>query len=311
MPSLVLALNPSIDAEWRVADVQWQEKNIVQTERRWAGGKGVNVARWLKHLGDRPQLLIPLGGSTGNELAKQLRDERIKSHIVHLREATRVNVIVTTKQGRQLRFNPVGPKLSTDEWRGIFEGVRTQLASANCLIVSGSLPRAAPVATYARLIRAAHATDRRTFLDCDGAAFGAAIRAKPFLVKPNEHELAQWYGRALNSERALLQAARALSKQIHSWVLVSRASKGACLINELEGAAFAARPPSVEAANTVGAGDAMLAAAAWQFIQGAPPRDWLRWAVATGTAATLNQAGELAKIGAIRDMAWRIAVREI
>src|SRR5688572_8928172 len=73
--SLILALNPSIDAEWRVGDLLWEEKNNVQSARRWAGGKGINVARWLKHLGGKPQLLLPLGGTTGAELAGCLRAE--------------------------------------------------------------------------------------------------------------------------------------------------------------------------------------------------------------------------------------------
>src|ERR1043165_4308390 len=91
MPALVLALNPSIDAEWRVDDVLWEEKNNVHSERRWAGGKGINVARWLKHLGGKPQLLLPLGGKTGSELAGYLRAEKIPTHIIRLGEPTRVN----------------------------------------------------------------------------------------------------------------------------------------------------------------------------------------------------------------------------
>jgi fructose-1-phosphate kinase PfkB-like protein len=106
MHLLVLALNPSIDAEWRVDDVLWEEKNNVRSERRWAGGKGINVARWLKHLGGQPLLLVPLGGKTGDELAGYLRGEKIPSRIVRLREPTRVNVIITTDAGRQMRFNP-------------------------------------------------------------------------------------------------------------------------------------------------------------------------------------------------------------
>ena len=60
MSSLIVALNPSIDLEWRVDQVRWEEKNTIESERRWAGGKGVNVARWLRHLGGKPRLLLPL-----------------------------------------------------------------------------------------------------------------------------------------------------------------------------------------------------------------------------------------------------------
>ena len=94
----VVALNPAIDAEWRVEDVLWEEKNVVHAQRRWPGGKGANVARWLKFLSHDPELLIPLGGATGREMSSGLRAQRLCAHIVSLIEDTRVNVIVTTEQ---------------------------------------------------------------------------------------------------------------------------------------------------------------------------------------------------------------------
>src|SRR6185436_20168074 len=133
MPVLILALNPCIDVEWRVDEVQWEEKNNVHSERRWAGGKGINVARWLKHLGGKPQLLLPLGGKTGDELVGYLREEKIPAHIIRLREPTRVNVIITSKAGRQMRFNPLGPCVSAMEWWRIFRKTRTLLSKASLM----------------------------------------------------------------------------------------------------------------------------------------------------------------------------------
>ena len=141
MSALVLALNPCIDAEWRVKDVLWEEKNTVLSERRWAGGKGVNVARWLNHLGGKPLLLVPLGGRTGAELTSQLREEKLPGRIIRLREASRVNVVITTDAGRQMRFNPPGPRVSKLQWKQILSETRKLLAQAGLLILSGSLPR--------------------------------------------------------------------------------------------------------------------------------------------------------------------------
>lgn len=320
MATLILALNPSIDAEWRVDDVLWEEKNNVQAERRWAGGKGINVARWLQHLGGKSRLLLPLGGQTGRELAGYLRAGEIPSQIIRLHEATRVNVIVTTNAGRQMRFNPLGPKLSRREWGGLVNvverwlrnfGLRGQaqrdpafgqarrnapspLRSGGALqILSGSLPRGVPVAAYARLIRLAHRFGVRTLLDCDGPAFAAAIKARPFLVKPNEHELAQWWRQPLRSETEILRAARALSEQTCGWVLVSRGAKRGLLVNRAEGFHSAVLPPRVKPRNTVGAGDALLAAVARQIQIGAAPEEWLCRGVATGSAATQCLPGNL------------------
>ncbi len=291
MRPLILALNPSIDAEWRVTRTLWEEKNIVVSERRWPGGKGVNVARWLRFLGCHPCLLLPLGGPTGAELAHQLRHEKITAQIFPIRESTRVNVIVTPTSGRQLRFNPVGPKLSAADWRRLFKTVELQLTKTSVLILSGSLPREASAEVYARLVRLANRARVKTLLDCDGAALAAAVEAGPFLVKPNEPELAQWVGKSLRSDAAVRRAALAMSRSTGGWVLVSRGAKGGLLVNVAEGFLQSERTPPVRTLNTVGAGDALLAAVARQIDRGTLPGDWLRAGVAAGTAATQCPAG--------------------
>src|SRR5262249_26725694 len=118
---LVVALNPSIDVEWRVDQVHWEEKNSILSERRWPGGKGVNVARWLQRLGLEPRLLLPAGGAKGIELIRGLRKMQLPARVVRIKEETRANIIVTTGVPGQLRFNPLGPKLSAREWRGFLD----------------------------------------------------------------------------------------------------------------------------------------------------------------------------------------------
>jgi 1-phosphofructokinase family hexose kinase len=278
-----------------VADVLWEEKNNIQSERRWAGGKGINVARWLKYLGGKPQLLLPLGGRSGDELAGYLRREKISAQVVALREATRVNVIVTTEAGRQMRFNPLGPELTATEWRRLVTEFRAHLRRAKLFVLSGSLPRGVPVAAYAQLIQLAHRAGVKTLLDCDGAPFKAAISARPFLVKPNEHELGLWRGKNLRSEREILQAARALSEATQGWVLVSRGAERSLLLNTAVGFQLFTAPRQVKPRNTVGAGDALLAAVARQIELGASPEVWLRQGLTVGTQATQLCAGELPK----------------
>lgn len=290
---LVIALNPSIDAEWRIEQVHWEEKNEVLSERRWAGGKGVNVARWLRHLGQEAMLLTPLGGATGRELARHLRQEKLAARRIPLRQPTRVNIIVTPTRGRQLRFNPVWQRLSPAEWRAVLQASRACPARAKCLVLSGSLPRGAPVTAYAQIIRGARRAGVPCLLDCDGPPFAAALPAHPFLVKPNEHELAQWIGHPLGSATAVMRAAKTLSAIMRGWVLVSRGPRGGLLVHAAQGIALTARAPQVRVVNTVGAGDALLAAVVGRLLSGAAPADCLRWGIGVGTAATMLPAGQL------------------
>jgi 1-phosphofructokinase family hexose kinase len=294
---VILALNPSIDAEWQVDGIRWEEKNNVVAERRWAGGKGVNVARWLRHLGASPQLILPLGGRSGAELAAALKRERLPVKVVSIREATRVNVIVSSPKQGQLRFNPLGPKLTAAEWRAVLVAVRAGLRRAGALILSGSLPRGVPATAYAQLIRLARAAHVPVLLDCDGPALRSAVPAGPSLVKPNEHELREWAAsaglRTTASEPSLLRAARKLSQATGGWVLVSRGAKPALLVNVAAGQTFIAAPPKVRPRHTIGAGDALLAAVAQQVLSGAAPETWLLAGLTTGSAATQCEAGQL------------------
>ena len=308
MRALVLALNPSIDVEWRVPRVRWEEKNQIMAERRWPGGKGVNVARWLKHLGAKPSLLIPLGGNTGKELAAGLRRERLSTFPIQLREATRANIIVTTQAQGQLRFNPLGPTLSRTDWHAILRCARHELRRADILILSGSLSRGVPVDAYAQIIEAGHRAGVRSLLDCDGAALEAATKARPFLVKPNVDELARWRRRALNSIAAVRRAAEALSCVTGGYVLVSRGADGAMLVYARQKLCVTAAAPRIRVRNTVGAGDALLAAVASEIVAGTTPEVWLRRGVATGSAAATRLAGDLPNHSFIRRLAARIRV---
>ena len=308
---MIVALNPSIDLEWCVDQVRWEEKNVIQSERRWAGGKGVNVARWLRFLGGRATatLLLPLGGPTGKELAGCLREERLPCHAVSIRQATRVNVIVTAKGGGQMRFNPPGPELSRLEWRRLLRGAEEALGKTRVLVLSGSLPRGLARDAYAQLTRRGHRAGVKTVADCDGAALAATVGARPFLVKPNVHELAQWWGGPLTSESALQRAARQLSQTTGGWVLVSRGAKGGLLLNAALAGCYRATAPQVRTVNTVGAGDALLAAVVHQVEQNSAPEDWLRWGIAVGTAATQCAAGALPQPALLRETVAKINVQ--
>ena len=293
-------------------EVRWEEKNNILEERRWAGGKGSNVARWLRHLGGRPELLIPLGGGSGAELAGYLKRARVSCRIVPLKTPTRVNVIVTSRSG-QLRFNPLGPIISPAQSRQLLMQVRgfcraeKQQSGTPLLICSGALPRGLSHTVYNSMLRVAHQFDITTFLDCDGPAFAAGIRAKPFLVKPNVHELAQWWNRPFDLKRAV----RRLSEVTEGWVLVSQGPQGALLWNSQSGIGFSARAPKVQVRNTVGAGDALLAAVAREVQRGAPPEDWLRAGVATATAAVQNQGGQLALRSEMRRFAGSLKLQRL
>jgi 1-phosphofructokinase family hexose kinase len=299
-----------------VPHVRWEEKNNILGERRWAGGKGANVARWLRRLRGKPELLVPLGGPAGDELFAYLKTAGVPCRVVPIKGDTRVNVIVTSDSG-QLRFNPLGPVISRNEWKtlstnlGAFCREQKKAHGFPLVILSGALPRGVPETAYKQMIELAHKFSIEVCLDCDGAAFAQGIKAKPFLVKPNIHELEQWWQRPVKSEADLRAAVIALSEITEGWVLLSQGSEGALLWSSQNGAGFVARAPKVHVRNTVGAGDALMAGFVREIEREMRPQRWLRWGVATGTACVQQEGGKLADAKTLDTLASQVEVEPL
>ena len=293
MAALVISLNPAVDCEWRVKAVLPEEKNEILEEVRWPGGKGINVARWLTWLAEPNRLFLPLGGDTGRELAQGLRAEGLTFSRFPLKEPNRVNVVVTQESGPQFRFNQTRPQLDRATSRRLVARAAELAGRGDPVVISGTLAFGAPAESYAQIAATARRARRRVFLDCDREPFNRALQESPFLVKPNEFELAQWAGRKLSSLEAVARAAAELSRVTGGYVLVSRAGSGALLVSEKAGIQLSAGVPAVNVRNTVGAGDAMLAGAIAASNRSDQPAKWLRWAIATGCAATEVPPGKL------------------
>ena len=310
MSALLIALNPAVDCEWRVNVIRAEEKNEILSEVRWPGGKGINVARWLRWLDVSARLFLPLGGDTGRELAVGLRSEGIRFVRFPIPDSNRVNVVVTPESGPQFRFNQTVPRFNRTMARRLVNRASQLAAHPGPVVISGTLAFGAPDDSYARIAAVAAWAGNRFYLDCDRTPFRLALAHGPFLVKPNEHELAQWAGRSLPTLRDRLKAARALSRETGGWVLLSRGAKGAVLVRDRDRICLQAAAPLVAVRNTVGAGDAMLAGA----ITAANPDDpsvLLRWAIATGCAATEVAPGKLPSRRRWRELLGAVTVAEV
>ena len=308
---LVVCLNPAIDVEWRVDKILREEKNSILETRRWAGGKGINVARWLRHLEVPARVLVPVGGSSGRQLRTLLRVENIPATVVTLFEPTRENVVITEAGGAQSRFNHPGPRVNRSESQNILSRFRRELPEGiTHLVLSGSIPRGFGNACYAEMIEIARNRGIETFVDCDGSVFTRAAVARPFLVKPNEFELQQWAVSRAPSVKTVREAAVELAGVTQGWVAVSRGSRGAWLFRRNE-MLLAAQAPRVPVLNTLGAGDAFLAGLISAFVKNAAAAEALSVAVAAGTAAVGCAAGELPTCRQIAAVHRGVKVRKL
>ena len=325
---VVVSLNPALDVTHYVDGADWSGVNRPHEVHVRAGGKGLNVARTLRALG-QPVLLAGLaGGCTGQALAAGLASTGIEARLTSIAaETRRTFVVADSARGQTALFNEPGPPVTAAEFAEFSAAYERAASGAAVVVLSGSLPPGLPDDAYAGLTAIAAGAGVPVILDASGAPLRLGAAAGPALIKPNLAELEALAGRELRTGGepdlpAIEQTARELAAagpgastfggsggrppgqpgggsggrppgQHSSAVVVSLGAAG--LLATGPDGTWHARPPGPVAGNPTGAGDAVVAGLADSLVRG---QDWpatLRHAVALGSAAAgAVVAGEFA-----------------
>jgi len=286
-----ITLNPALDRTIWIDRIRDDVSNRILEERSFAGGKSIDVSKVLKSFGVDNTALGFVGGFAGRELEGRLLNEGVQSDFVRVAGETRTNIVIHEREtGRQIVFNARGPEIRPSELMQFVEQIEA-LPCADVVAIGGSLPRGVSPEIYRKVITLVKRCPARVVLDVDGAALKVGIQAKPNVIKPNIHELSELVGRELTEIDDVLAAAREVNGQGVEVVLVSMGGKGILLV--ADGQEYLAVPPAVKVESTVGAGDSSVAGFISGFVRGKDLRECLRYAVAAGTATTLQQGTAL------------------
>ncbi len=273
-----VTLNPALDYVIHIEDFQTGEINRTQREEIQFGGKGINVSTVLTRLGVENTALGFLAGFTGQVLAEGLRKNGIQTDFIWLTEGlTRINVKI--KAGEETELNGRGPVIPSAALDELFQKL-DRLQSGDVLDLSGSIPASLPDDIYQQILRQLEGRGILTVVDAAGELLCAALSYRPFLIKPNHHELGEIFGQTPVTDQELTACAKKLQKQGARNVLVSMAGEGSLLLDET-GACHRLGVPRGTVRNSVGAGDSMVAG----FLAG-----WLK----TGDYETAHRMGAAA-----------------
>ncbi len=232
---------------------------INRAQRTWTepAGKGVNIARALAANGVETQAIIPSGGANGQELGRLLAASGVDFVAVPISGEVRSNVTVTEPDGTVTKLNEAGPEMSADETRLLIEAAGAASSEGDWVAASGSLAPGMPADFYALLARRLEAIGARLAVDTSGLPLRAALEGRPGVVKPNRHELAELLGHPIVSLGDAANAGREVLELGAGRVLISLGPDGALLVSP--GGVSHGELQVATIANTVGAGDALLA----------------------------------------------------
>jgi 1-phosphofructokinase family hexose kinase len=251
-----------------------------------AGGKGVNVARALKTLGQPVIATGVAGGPTGTRIIEQLTDEAILNDFVRIREESRTSTaVVDPTNNEQTEINERGPAVSETELELFVDKLLYLAKGAGVVVFSGSLPRGVPDDLYARLIAAINRLGVVTVLDAEGEALRLGTRAEPTVVTPNEPEAEELVGHEFSEvEDRPVAVSEITELGAHEAIMTLPTGCVGLLGDGPERALLSAEidPSVVEARSSVGSGDAFLAGYVAARYGGGDPEACLRFAVACG-----------------------------
>lgn len=278
-----VTLNPSIDYIVRLDQVQVGSVNRMDSDDKFAGGKGINVSRVLKRL-DIPNTATGfIGGFTGKFITDTLADEEIETRFVQVAEDTRINVKI--KADQETEINGTGPNVEPAQLEEL-KAILSSLTAEDTVVFAGSSAKNLGNVIYKDLIALTRKTGAQVVCDFEGQTLIDSLDFQPLLVKPNNHELGAIFGVKLESLDEIENYARQLLAKGAQNVIISMAGDGALLVTS-EGAYFA-KPIKGTVKNSVGAGDSMVAGFTGEFVKSKDAVEGFKWGVACGTATTFS-----------------------
>ena len=288
---LTVTLNPCIDKSSGVALLKPESKLRCTEIVNEPGGGGINVSKALQKLGTPSVALFPAGGHNGNMLCSLLKDEGILFHAVDTKEETRENwVVLENSTNKQFRFVFPGREVREATIKTLVDQIRSFAPSF--VVASGSLPPGLPDYFYGLIVKNASAVGAKCIVDTSGSALQALKGKKAYLIKPNTGELCKMLNVEWLDKNEIPDAAQqAISDGFAEIIVVSMGAEGAWLVSH-DKRYFVEAPP-VEKRSSVGAGDSMVAGITHSLQNNLTLREAIRFGVACGSAATMNEGTQL------------------
>ena len=280
-----VTFNPSLDYIVSVDDFSLGMTNRTSSEMMLAGGKGINVSIVLQNLGLQNTALGFIAGFTGDEISRRLETAGINSQFIKVEHGiSRINLKLKSIDGTEI--NGRGPDITKQDVDKLNRQLEN-LKKGDVLVLAGSIPSCIPDDIYRNIMKALKDRGIIIAVDATSSLLMNVLEYKPFLIKPNQHELGDIFGVTLSSREEVIPYARKLKDMGAVNVLISMGGKGAVLIADDDKVYMADAPQGV-LKNSVGAGDSMVAGFLTGWLSTHSYENAFKMGVATGSASAFS-----------------------
>lgn len=281
-----ITFNPSLDYIVSVKEFEIGKTNRTTKEQLLAGGKGINVSTVLHNLGIANTALGFVAGFTGKEIQRMTAESGIVSDFIMLEKGfSRINVKMKDFDGTEL--NGTGPVIDEAAMKVLWNRLE-KLQSGDILVLAGSVPKGMNNSVYGDIMLKLKEQGVSFVVDATGDLLLEVLKYRPFLIKPNNHELGEIFGVELLTRASVVPYAKKLQEMGARNVLVSMAGEGAVLVDEM-GNVYELSAPKGTLVNAVGAGDSMVAGFLAGWIERKEYAHAFKMGVAAGSASAFSE----------------------
>lgn len=280
-----VTFNPSLDYIVTVDHFTVGIVNRARNEFIYPGGKGINVSMVLKNLGHESTALGFLAGFTGEEIRRLLQEKGISADFISVEKGiSRINVKLRSDEESEI--NGQGPAMEEDDIKKLYRKLDA-LRDGDILVLAGSIPAMMPSSMYMDIMQYLEKKDLKIVVDATKDLLVNVLSYRPFLIKPNNHELGEIFGVEITDKRDAVKYAKKIQEKGARNVLVSMAGAGAVLAAE-DGNVYQSEAPRGTVKNSVGAGDSMVAGFLAGYLQRQNYEDAFYMGICTGSASAFS-----------------------
>ncbi len=308
---LTITLNPSVDIGYKLEALTLNDVNRVSNVSKTAGGKGLNVARVLNQLGENVAATGYLGGNLGDFIREQINDLGIKDLFVSIRDETRNCIGIIHDDYKQTEILESGPIIDKTESDKFIHTFQRMIGSFHYVTISGSLPTGLSHSFYIKIINIAKENKVPVLLDTHGKLLVDILKEgnKPYLIKPNQNELAELVGKTLIKETDIVEVLHSTLFNDIPWVVVTLGADGALI--KYDHQLYRVHIPKVTPINSVGSGDSVIAGFAAGFNRQMKTDQLIKFGLSLGVLNAMEERTGYINLEKIEEIMNGIIIKQI
>lgn len=282
---VTITLNPAFDTTLVLDGLHADRINRPVSESRISAGKGINISESLTAMGF-PNIAAAIVGRESLDVFRRPLDEKgLHCRFVIVDGEVRENLTLLS-EGSTIKINRAGQAVSEDAIEHMKELIRDIWEEDDVIVFSGSVPEGIGEELTDSLISYAAECGYKVAIDSEAITAERLYALRPWLIKPNEHELELIVGRPLCDVGDMLsECGKMVEKGIEN-VLLTLGEKGLYLVSGDK--TIHALPPETAEVNTVGAGDTALAGYIYAHLTGMTEKESAAFAAACGCAVVAS-----------------------